>query len=64
MAIALNLIRDELAYLRMAYEQAVREGVSIIANSIASDIADLVTAETVIERLERDREQGIEQAAA
>lgn len=52
-------LTQELAYLRNLYDEAVKAGSSIIANSIACDIADLVGALEVIERNRQLREHGL-----
>lgn len=52
-------LTQELAYLRTLYDEAVKARCSIIANSYACDIADLVGALEVIERNRQQREQGI-----
>jgi hypothetical protein len=52
-------LTQELAYLRNLYDEAVRAGKSVIANSVACDIADLVGALEVIERNRQLREQGL-----
>lgn len=52
-------LTQELAYLRAMYDAAVKAGSSIIANSYACDIADLVGALEVIERNRAIRDQGL-----
>lgn len=48
-------LSDALAYLRAVHSAASRNGQGIIANDIAADIADLVQAEAVLEKLDDER---------
>lgn len=52
-------LTQELAYLRILYDEAVKARCSIIANSYACDISDLVNALEVIDRNRMARDQGL-----
>lgn len=55
MTYATKTLTEELAYLRTMHAEATSQRNTIIANSVGEDIADLVRAIEVLDRMNAER---------